>query len=109
MGRWRIRRWWPPVRGVRGGGGIPRELPGGTDKADVARVVAVADGQSDVIERRQRVAVFGLKLRQAIARCDSSKRLPLSWAITRPRRRASSAGTGSASRKAQPWAQSANE
>jgi hypothetical protein len=36
---------------------------GGTDNADVARVVAVAGGQSDVIERRQRVAVFGLKLR----------------------------------------------
>ena len=32
---------------------------GGTDDGDVARVVAVADGQSDVIERRQRVAVFG--------------------------------------------------
>ena len=37
---------------------------GATDIGDVARVVAVADGQSDVIERRQRVAVFGLKPRQ---------------------------------------------
>ena len=39
-------------------------IKGGTDKADVATVVEVADGQSDVIERRQRVAVFGLKPRQ---------------------------------------------
>ena len=36
---------------------------GETDVGDVARVVAVADAQSDVIERRQRVAVFGLKPR----------------------------------------------
>ena len=38
---------------------------GGTDMGDVARVVEIADGQSDVIERRQRVAVFGLKRRQS--------------------------------------------
>ena len=36
---------------------------GETDVGDVAGVVEVADGQSDVIERRQRVAVFGLKPR----------------------------------------------
>ena len=41
-----------------------RVARGETDDGDVARVVAVADGQSDVIERRQRVAVFGLKPRQ---------------------------------------------
>jgi len=42
-----------------------------------------------------------------VARRDSLPRLPLSCAITRPRRRASSAPTGSASRNANPYAKSA--
>src|ERR1700736_313508 len=37
---------------------------GEKDVGDVARVVEVGDGQSDVIQRRQRIAVFGLKRRQ---------------------------------------------
>jgi hypothetical protein len=39
---------------------------GATDVGDVARVVAVADDQSDVIERRQRVTVLSLKPRQNV-------------------------------------------
>ena len=38
---------------------------GATDVDEVARVVAVADDQSDVIERRKRVAVFGLRKTEA--------------------------------------------
>src|SRR6516165_12315745 len=37
---------------------------GEREVGNVARLVEVADGQSDVSERRQRVAVFGLKPRQ---------------------------------------------
>ena len=36
-------------------------MPGRTDHGGVARVVEIADRQRDVIERGQRVAVFGLK------------------------------------------------
>ena len=51
---------WRPSRSRKDG----ESCQGETDVGDVARVVEVADRQSDVIERRQRIAVFGLKPRQ---------------------------------------------
>ena len=49
------------------------------DRGGVAGIVVVADRQSEVIERGQRVAVFGLKLGQKLPPgADSLARLPLS-------------------------------
>ncbi|MDT5351641.1 MAG: hypothetical protein QOJ56_173 [Mycobacterium sp.] len=44
-----------------GGDGGRRYGQRGADRRGVARIVVVADRQRDVIERSQRVAVFGLK------------------------------------------------
>ena len=63
----------------------------GTDRRGVAVVVVAADCQSEVIERGQRVAVFGLESGQTGRQEGLVARLPLSWAITTPRRRASRA------------------
>ena len=56
-------------------GGEDRQ--GGADHGGVARVVEVADRQRDVIERGQRVAVFGLEAgqsdRQDVSRCSGCR------------------------------------
>ena len=51
---------WRPSRSKR----AARIAEGGAHPGGVARVVEVADRQRDVIERGQRVAVFGLKAGQ---------------------------------------------
>ena len=70
--------------------------------AGITRVVEVADSHNDVVERGQRVAVAASRVDRATARLASFQRLPLSRASTMPRRRASRATAGSASRKANP-------
>jgi hypothetical protein len=62
--------------------------------------VEFADRHSDVIERGQRVAMLGLDAGRVFAIIDSVQRLPLSRAITRHRRSASSAPAESRSRVA---------
>ena len=73
---------------------------GYTDDRDVARVVVVADRQSGAIKGSDRVPLLASSWPRVIARIDSLARIPLSCAIRRPRRRAASAPTGSASRQA---------
>ena len=75
---------------------MARKSQRGAEHVGVARVVIVADRQGEVIERGQRVAVSASKRHRLAARFVSLTRLPLSWAIARPRRRASSEPTGSA-------------
>ncbi len=59
---------------------------GGTVKGGVARVVAVTDGQSDVIERRQRVTVFGVNPRQTLAGAPLSRRSRTAFILSRTSR-----------------------
>jgi hypothetical protein len=48
------------------------------DRRGVARIVIVADRQSEVIERGHGAAVFGLKSCQKRRPADATARLPLS-------------------------------
>ena len=74
----------------------------GTHIGGATRVVVVVDGHSGVFERGWPITYSASRWDKVPARWVSLERLPLSRAITRPRRRASRARSGSVSRKANP-------
>ena len=91
----RNRRWWPPVRGVRAGRKRRRGQPRGHGSWWCCR----SRGSCGSPERSNRAQPAGRRTWPRVGpECspgpDSLKRLPLSCAITRPRRKASSARTG---------------
>src|SRR5690242_20754109 len=80
---------------------------GVTDLDGVAGVVVVADRQGRVVERGQRVDVFGLQSRKNLRHVCLVEAVAAVLGDHRPRRSASRARSGSAPRKAKPWARCA--